>query len=605
MIHKLKIELKHRLKPYLKPLLNKFGQQNTSTLEAAVKMETIYHDEVDKRKLKQLQPYETKASSLSLSDVFYSVNYNFYSAYGPDFKHKDCMSLSIDGPAEYRRFLKKMLQISNLKVETFDHYHPDRPLQNNEIACVIRHDLDGDLVAALQQAKIEQELNIKTTYYILHTAPYYGQFEEDGVFARNSESIESYKLLQEHGHEVALHTDGMLAYQEFNRDGGQTIRDEIEWLRSNGLMITGTTAHNSWPIYGVENFSIFKGKDRGKWQGKKAVTHNGKWAPIGALSEKELGLKYEANELLWQNKVPVFYAALRSQNLWRVDFLNFSKDLLDEHHKFGRLKDFKNKFVSGDDVLDLIACVNAPAYVYLVVHPMHYGLRSDHNEGPWLPDQPVNTESGGQSKWAGYETDNNTLNTAICFKNELDTYDRGLDCYKSATQKIFCLGNHNLASNQVSVDSKYSQVAAQNIGRQSKITRTAATSFASENSSLELFKEAYQQVIKIANPDYIIIALSYKNPDLWEIIAWSNEIRSTSKQLITIMDDASEKKFETMCSQNKLAVPKINLYAPDVFDTYLGSGALYRDKAATTWAPQAHFLLGTAISDEVIKNIVN
>ena len=104
-----KLWLKQTLKPFLKPVLT-WWRQNSPTASTS-KLEdkgTQYHEKIDKRKLKALAPYKVEQSALSLEDVFYNINYNFYSAYGPDFNQKDCMALSVDGPLDYHRFLAEL-----------------------------------------------------------------------------------------------------------------------------------------------------------------------------------------------------------------------------------------------------------------------------------------------------------------------------------------------------------------------------------------------------------------------------------------------------------------------------------------------------------------
>ncbi len=51
----------------------------------------------------------------------------------------------------------------------------------------LRHDVDGDLIGAVMCAEMLTHLEIPASFYVLHTAPYYGQWvEEDGekVFIR-------------------------------------------------------------------------------------------------------------------------------------------------------------------------------------------------------------------------------------------------------------------------------------------------------------------------------------------------------------------------------------------------------------------------------------
>ena len=597
MITQLKLALKHRLKPYLKPVVNIIRQRRKS---AAMPIEsgelgTHYHDHIDRAKLKSLRPYKVKPSNLKLEDVKRNVNYNFYSSYGPDFKQKDCLAMSVDGPVDYERLLNGLKEIKGLSSDTFAHYLPERELVQDEIACVIRHDLDGDLVAALQQAEIEKKLGFKSSFFVLHTAPYYGLFDPEGMFLRNDECIDSYKTLQELGHEVALHTDGMLVYQDQGRDGAAALRDEIAWLRKHGINLTGTTAHNSWSVYGVENFAIFAGKDKGKWQGKRAVTQNGKWAPIGVLNESEMGLEYEANELIWQTKTPIFYAALRSQNVWRVDFINFPKELIEQESKFGRLVDFKNKFVSTDDVLDLAKMVQAPCYFYLVVHPMHYGMRGGYDQKPWHPDSAIRVENKNSVMVANQSDDGSVISTAVNVKNEFDTLDRGLDCYLSATKKIIVLGDGNLATEKVSADSKYSQVCAQFFGRAIRIVRTAAISYATEKPTLNDLVSAYEAISNKAESDCLVISASSDNPEFNLIMDWVVLLKSTRENIVFILEDLSKTEF-------KHGSEIIDIFAKDVFSNYLGSGAIFFDGQEKSWTAQGHHLIGKAICELLFAN---
>ena len=589
LFQKQKTWLKQFLIPKLRPILVKL-KNNKPPTQPINQTGTVYHDTLSKKSLNQLGSYDTLQSSLSLSDIEYNVNYNFYSAYGPDFKSKDCQAISVDTPDDYKRMLKALKKVPHLRSGTFAHYLPTKKLDDSEIACIIRHDVDGDLIAAEQQATIESELCFKTSYYILHTAPYYGTFNNDGIFARNETCITPIKNIQEHGHEIALHTDGMLVYQEHKRDGAECLKTEINWLRDNGIKLTGTTAHNSWPIYGVENFAIFKGKDRGKSEGKAAVTHNGKWAPIGVLDEKKLALNYEANELLWQSETPVFYAALRSQNIWRVDLYSYPKELSHKQHDFGRLIDFKNKFVSTDDLIDLINLIIPPCYLYLVIHPMHYGMRASPGEAPWLPKQPESKEQKSVSLVANAGENNEILSVAVNLKNEYNAYDRGLDCYLSAEQKIIFLGGKNLATNKVSADSKCSQVSAQYYGRLSKKIRTAAISAAKINASSNDHKKNYNEIIEKAKCDHCVVLLDALDQQVKSIVEWVSNLQKKGESIFIVIENSTKSNLIDF------SLLKNTMLVEPIFEEYLGSANLYIDKKNSIWSAQGHHLVGQKIA---------
>lgn len=79
--------------------------------------------------------------------------------------------------------------------------------------CVIlRHDIDYDISKALQMAEIEQERNIKSTYYILVTSDFYNIYSKE-----NREKISQ---IIRCGHDIGLHFDEAAYFEEDLRGGG-------------------------------------------------------------------------------------------------------------------------------------------------------------------------------------------------------------------------------------------------------------------------------------------------------------------------------------------------------------------------------------------------
>ncbi len=64
---------------------------------------------------------------------------------------------------------------------------------------IIRHDVDVDLQEALKMAEIENEVGIKSTYFVLITSEYYNLL--------TGKNIESAKNILGLGHEIGLHFD--------------------------------------------------------------------------------------------------------------------------------------------------------------------------------------------------------------------------------------------------------------------------------------------------------------------------------------------------------------------------------------------------------------
>ena len=118
--------------------------------------------------------------------------------------------------------------------------------------CLMRHDVDIHINNAMKMAKFEQERNIKTTYYMLHTQEYYS--EED--------FIDKCLEIQEMGHEVGLHNDVLTQCIQTGENPSEVFDKEIKHLRDNKIDVRGVVGHGTWTCRKnrCKNFLIFKGK---------------------------------------------------------------------------------------------------------------------------------------------------------------------------------------------------------------------------------------------------------------------------------------------------------------------------------------------------------
>lgn len=153
----------------------------------------------------------------------------------------------------------------------------------------LRHDIDADPVTALRAARHLARYGVPGSFYLLHTANYYGNFYH-GVFVRNPLIEEWVRGLIVAGCEIGVHNDALGAYCFSGVDGPEALKTEIEWLRSQGAIIKGTVGHNSAPIYGAENSEVLQGR---KLWPRNSRSHEGYPLPLEVLSESELGLSYE------------------------------------------------------------------------------------------------------------------------------------------------------------------------------------------------------------------------------------------------------------------------------------------------------------------------
>jgi peptidoglycan/xylan/chitin deacetylase (PgdA/CDA1 family) len=224
-------------------------------------------------------PYQVVSSKLTLNEVLQIVNQGCF--YFSD----DGLGLAND-LGYFRAISAAIVEAKNLRPGTVEQLATGVKGVN----LAIRTDVDMDLPAAAKMAKIAGGQGLPITFYLLHTAGYYGHFQ-GGVFSRNEANSQLYREMQTQGAEIALHIDPYSIYLDHGIDGAQAVKTELAWLRSCGLRIAGTSAHNAAPVYGAENFEIFKGRSirQGGWFHRNYV-----YLPLGVLDEAELGLRYEA-----------------------------------------------------------------------------------------------------------------------------------------------------------------------------------------------------------------------------------------------------------------------------------------------------------------------
>jgi hypothetical protein len=103
---------------------------------------------------------------------------------------------------------------------------------------VLRHDVDdnaGSMDCALRLAKWEAARGYRSTYYLLHTASYWGRpsFNAD---CRELASL---------GHEVGIHADAIGWCFEHGGDPHVILAAALRRLRDTGVAVTGVAAHGN------------------------------------------------------------------------------------------------------------------------------------------------------------------------------------------------------------------------------------------------------------------------------------------------------------------------------------------------------------------------
>lgn len=137
---------------------------------------------------------------------------------------------------------------------------------------MLRHDVDRDIINAIELAYIEFEHGIRSTYFLLPSSDYY----KNGV-------LRVARQIAACGHEIGLHNDTISTYYKLKESGFETtpeqiMKDELEDLRRY-FDIVGTASHGNTVYcrrYNYTNYDIFRKEE---------------WGP---LKMEDYGLEYEA-----------------------------------------------------------------------------------------------------------------------------------------------------------------------------------------------------------------------------------------------------------------------------------------------------------------------
>lgn len=163
----------------------------------------------------------------------------------------------------------------------------------DKVVIYMRHDIDHDPQTALRMAEAENKLGMQSSYYVLNTAPYYGEQTPTGV-KRYASMDKLYLDIQKLGHEVGVHNDLLSAMILWDADPIVLQGQELDYYRSIGLNVTGVVSHGAGIVLkrNLNNTWVFS--EFGK---TGSFIEDGRLYEYGKYSISDFGFDYEGYRL--------------------------------------------------------------------------------------------------------------------------------------------------------------------------------------------------------------------------------------------------------------------------------------------------------------------
>jgi hypothetical protein len=190
---------------------------------------------------------------------------------------------------------------------------------NTEKIIGMRHDIDQSLNHSLNIAKIENQANVRATYFVLHTAKYF--YTDISRKKINKKLISTLKYLQNDlGHEIGLHLDLMTIEKVYKFEPKEYLKNVLSLLRDEGIHINGVAPHGSFLIK-----TFRKNYDNLSRKKENSIYAN----PDTTFDLQEFNLAYEAYSI----DHDIYYSDVRFINNKRWDL-----SLIDINTKNGPCK---------------------------------------------------------------------------------------------------------------------------------------------------------------------------------------------------------------------------------------------------------------------------
>lgn len=245
----------------------------------------------------------------------------------------------------------------------------------------IRHDVDSDLATALKMSEMESKAGLVASYYFLPSAPYF-RYRTNSIFERSPLLAKYIQEIDQNGGEIGLHLDCLNDSLKYGLSPRDSLNDELEWMRSTGVVVNGCASHGSYHLYGADNYEIFEGfTTEGR---SEFVDLNGKTQKLGTEKMTDYGLKYEANYLLGSllREVPKNKYAVGKNGKWalmvRAYDYQFSILAHDEwcasnHREIRRSGDVNLRILNTSQMIRELIILPTPCRIVIDIHPIYYG----------------------------------------------------------------------------------------------------------------------------------------------------------------------------------------------------------------------------------------
>ncbi len=220
------------------------------------------------------------------------------------------VDLSLNGRSKVDSYRSFLSFISNQGLKARTHRDVWRDGLKDAPELCVRHDVDHDIDMALSMARLENDLGIKSSYYLLPPGDYgksdnyYGRIES-GKVVRSQKMISIAKEIQEMGHEIGLHNDFLQLSHILRRDLYDVFASELDFFDKNNIAVSGSASHGSRFAreHGYINYEIFAEVQEGKSVQRKTINIAEDEVVLPCISMEKLGLEYEAYSINRQSRI--------------------------------------------------------------------------------------------------------------------------------------------------------------------------------------------------------------------------------------------------------------------------------------------------------------